>query len=391
MNTSDKPARLMSLDAYRGFIMLAMASSLGGALVQVARNTGHSADPWMKFLIYQFDHAAWTGCAFWDLIQPSFMFMVGVALPYSYASRKARGDSEARIFCHTLVRSLVLIGLGIFLVSNGRKETDFTFVNVLTQIGLGYPFVYLLVNRGRKVQLAMLASILVGYWLAFALYPLPPADFDWNALKVTEAERFDGFFVHWNKNENFAAWFDRWFLNKFPRHERYEFNAGGYQTLNFVPSMATMLLGLMAGELLRGPRGAGEKLGLLFLAGAVCLGLGQAADLTVCPSIKRIWTPAWALYSSGWTFWMLGGFFAVIDILGYRAWAFPLVVVGMNSIAMYCMAQVMKPWLRQTWQTHLGTNVFGGDYGPLLQTAAVLFSLWLICYWLYRQRIFIRI
>src|SRR5262249_54442501 len=127
----EKPARLMSLDAYRGFIMLAMASSFGGALAKYAKNAGRTADPVYQFLAYQFEHVSWTGCSFWDLIQPSFMFMVGVAMPYSYASRKAKGDSEAKIFVHVLIRSVILIFLGIFLESNGKQRTNFTFVNVL--------------------------------------------------------------------------------------------------------------------------------------------------------------------------------------------------------------------------------------------------------------------
>jgi len=130
--------RLVSLDAYRGFIMLAMASS-GFLVARVVNNNADLQDNsiW-RFLAYQLDHVKWTGCSFWDLIQPSFMFMVGVAIPYSYASRKAKGDSEGRIFSHALVRSLILICLGVLLSSNYERTTHFTFVNVLSQIGMGY-------------------------------------------------------------------------------------------------------------------------------------------------------------------------------------------------------------------------------------------------------------
>src|SRR5262249_16648647 len=144
----EKPGRLASLDAYRGFIMLAMASSFGSYLAAFAKNIGRTDDPVYRFLHYQFEHVDWMGCSFWDLIQPSFMFMVGVAMPYSYASRKAKGDSEDKIRVHVVIRSIILILLGIFLSSNGEKETNFTFVNVLTQIGLGYTFVFLLRGRG---------------------------------------------------------------------------------------------------------------------------------------------------------------------------------------------------------------------------------------------------
>src|SRR5262245_58227032 len=128
----EKAARLTSLDAYRGFIMLAMASS-GFAIPQVAAQFPDSGI-W-QFLAFQFEHVAWTGCSFWDLIQPSFMFMVGVAMPFSHASRVAKGDTASQIRTHVVLRALVLIALGIFLSSNRSNSTNFTFVNVLTQIG----------------------------------------------------------------------------------------------------------------------------------------------------------------------------------------------------------------------------------------------------------------
>jgi predicted acyltransferase len=114
-------------------------------------------------------------------------------------------------------------------------------------------------------------------------------------------------------------------------------------------------------------------------------------DHFVCPSVKRIWTPSWAVFSAGLTFATLALFFWIIDMRGYRRWAFPLVVVGMNSIAMYCLAQLSKGWIRQTLKTHLGQNIFTGMYGPIMESVAILFVLWLICWWLYRQRIFLRI
>jgi predicted acyltransferase len=393
----EKPARLASLDAYRGVIMLAMASA-GLALPQVARTLGQqlgAVPPVWGFLAYQTDHVPWIGCSFWDLIQPSFMFMVGVALPYSYASRRARGNSDGRILGHAVVRALLLVLLAIFLSSPAKgspPRTNFVFTNVLAQIGLGYVFVFLLVGRGLRVQLTALAAILIGYTLLFGLYPLPGPGFDYKSVGLTgDWPHPTGWFAHWDKNTNAAAAFDVWFLNLFPRPEPFRFNEGGYQTLNFVPSMATMILGLMAGELLRGRRSPHAKLVTLVLAGAGCLALGWLAGQSVCPIVKRIWTPSWVLFSAGWTFLLLAGFYLVIDLRGYRRWALPLVVVGMNSIAMYCMAQLMKPWVRTSLKVHLGPQWFAGTYGPIVESAAVLLVLWLICLWLYRRGIFLRI
>jgi heparan-alpha-glucosaminide N-acetyltransferase len=388
------PPRLVSLDAYRGFIMLAMASS-GFAFAQVHKNLKLDTPVW-NFLAFQFDHVEWQGCAFWDLIQPSFMFMVGVALPFSFASRTAHGDSYANMLGHAVRRAIILVLLGVFLSSAGPPRdyptTNWIFPNVLAQIGLGYVFVFLLVGRGLLAQLAAVAVILAGYTLYFGMCPAPGPDFDWKAVGVPPGwPHYEGWFAHWDKNSNAAHFFDVWFLNLFPRGEPFAFNSGGYQTLNFVPSMATMILGLIAGELLVGPLSAVKKFTWLAFAALLCLAVGMAMGETVNPIVKRIWTPSWAVYSAGWTFAMLAAFYGVIDVLGWKWWSFPLVVVGMNSIAMYLMSQQLRGWVRKSMHIHLGKAWFAGDYGPVVETTAILFVLWVICLWMYRQRIFLRI
>jgi predicted acyltransferase len=388
-----KPHRLLSLDAYRGFIMLVLAT---GGLGFVKVRQSFPDNPVWRFLGFHTDHVAWIGCSFWDLIQPSFMFMVGVAVPYSMASRRARGQAEQVIWLHVIWRSLLLIALGIFLSSTSTPRTNFTFVNVLTQIGLGYVFLCLLAGRGLIVQFAALVVILIGYWLLFFLWPLPPEGFDYS--KVIPAKEtwhgLPGFWAHWDKNTNAAAAFDLWFLNLFPPADGktpFAFNAGGYQTLNFVPSLATMLLGLMAGELLRSKRRHEQKLLWLVVAAVVCLGVGYLAGKTVCPLVKRIWTPSWAIYSTGCTLAMLAFFYAIIDVLRWRHWAWPLVVVGTNSIAMYVMIQLMSGWIGNSWQTHLPAGTFSDPYGVILRMTLVAATLWLICLWMYRRKLFLRI
>lgn len=396
--------RLVSLDAYRGFVMLAMASG-GLGLLKVAEQFPDSR-LWDN-IAYQVDHAAWRGCSFWDLIQPSFMFIVGVAMPFSYANRVRQGQSWTKMFIHAIVRSLILIALGIFLRSTRTGGTNFTFEDVLTQIGLGYTFVFLLLGRPLAVQLAALALILIGDWALFAAYPRPMVDpfsvglpGNWHYLQ--------GFQGHWEKNLNPAWAFDVWFLNLFPRHDGkpFAYNAGGYATLNFIPSMATMLIGVLAGRWLRTERPGRAKVVGLVLAGAVCLVAGTMLDETYCPVVKRIWTPSWVIYSSAWTCWLLAAFYAIIDVGGRKGWAFPFVVVGANSIVMYVMAGLIKGWTSQQVQTHVGTllgwlrdrsplaprpDLFAGTYGPIVQSASALVVLWLVCFVLYRKRIFIRI
>jgi heparan-alpha-glucosaminide N-acetyltransferase len=386
--------RLASLDAYRGFVMLAMASGGAGMLAGLPDSDGSTWSTAVHFLRGQLDHVAWRGCSFWDLIQPSFMFMVGVAMPFSYARRLERGDSWKGMFGHVLLRSTVLVLLALFLASHGSKHTNYSFVNVLGQIGLGYTFVFLLLGKRPAVQLGATAAILAGYWLLFALYPVPGTDFNVARYGANEPDlAMTGFFAHWNKNANAASAFDLWFLNRLPHPagKPFLFNEGGYATLNFIPSMATMLLGVLAGQLLQSSRDRMEKLRLLIFSGCVCGALGLSLDATICPSIKRIWTPSWALFSSGWTFWMLAAFYAAIDVAGFRRWSFPLAVVGMNSIAIYLMAQLMKPFVAGSLRTHFGQGIFDGPYGHLARGSATLLVFWLICYWLYRQRIFVKI
>ncbi|MBI4606580.1 MAG: DUF5009 domain-containing protein [Planctomycetes bacterium] len=388
-----RSGRLGSLDAYRGFSMLLMAS--GGLGIAKVAESFPGSSLWSA-IGYQFEHVEWTGCALWDLIQPSFMFMVGVSMPFSYAARAARGQSYGRMLLHALRRSLALVALGVFLRSNHAEQTRFTFEDVLSQIGLGYTFLFLLWGRGARVQLAAAAAILFADWLAFAVYPLPPSGFDHASVGVPpDWPRLTGLAAHFDKNTNLGTAFDQWFLNLFPREKPFAYNGGGYQTLNFVPSLATMVFGLLAGELLRGPRRPAGK--VLVLLGASALGFvaGAALDLLgLCPIAKRIWTPAWALFSSGWTFLFLAGFYALMDVAGLRRWAFPLTVVGMNSIAVYCMAGLTGGWIARTWKIHLGPQVFqlsGAVYEPIVQSSAVLLCFWLVALWMLRRGIFLRI
>jgi predicted acyltransferase len=335
-------------------------------------------NPFWGFLAYNQTHVAWAGCSLHDLIQPSFSFLVGVALPYSMASRIAKGADFRSQFLHALWRSFLLVALGIFLRSTHSTQTNFTFEDTLTQIGLGYPFLFLLGWKPPRWQWIALAVILVGYWLAWALYPVPNP----------------GFAAHWYKNANLGSDFDVWFLNLFPRAKPFVENGGGYLTLSFIPTLGTMILGLAAGRWLRAEA---PKLPLrkFLLAGVAGIAAGLLLHFTgICPVVKRIWTPAWTLFSGGACFLLLAAFSWVIDGKGYRRWAFPLVVIGMNSIAAYLIAHLFEEFIQHSLVTHLGPGlfrVFGTGLEPLLLGAAILLGYWLILYWMYRRKLFLRI
>ena len=349
-----------------------------------------------QFLCEHQSHVPWTGCTLHDLIQPSFTFMVGVALPFSLASRISRGQSTKRMSLHAFWRAFVLVALGIFLRSLGRSQTYFTFEDTLTQIGLGYGFLFLLGLRPSRDWWIALGLILVGYWAAFAMYPLPRPDAyehvgvanDWSHLA-------SGFAAHWNKNTNLAAGFDQWFLNLFPRESPFVYNSGGYQTLSFIPTLATMILGLIAGGLLKSHRSAKAKVLSLFGLGCTGIVLGLALQwLGVCPIVKRIWTPSWTIFSGGWCFLTLGLLYLTLDVGRRRRWAFPLVVIGMNSIAIYCMSWTLEGFVLDSFQTHFGPNVFlvtGEAYETLLSGSAIILVFWSILFWMVRRKIFLRI
>jgi predicted acyltransferase len=319
------------------------------------------------------------------------MFMVGVAAAFSVRKRLERGDSWGAVLGHAAIRALVLVLLAVLLASNWKKEPVWIFTNVLAQIGLGYFFLVLLVGAGAKLRVAVLVLLLVGTWAAFALWPVSAPPNAANLTWMKETDLFTGFFAHWNPHTNIAAAFDRWFLNLFPHSQPYTFGHGGYQTLNFVPSLATMLLGLMIGDRLRKGDSGRQKFLALVLWGIGLLLLGLAAGYTVCPIIKRIWTPSWALWSGGIVILMLAAFYAIMDLAGWKRWAFPLMIVGMNSIAVYMGSQLTKPWIKDTLPKHFGSGLYTGPYGPMVEACSVLLVLWLMCLWLWRQKAFLRI
>jgi heparan-alpha-glucosaminide N-acetyltransferase len=388
-----QPARIVSLDAYRGAVMLLMASA-GLGLSEISAHFPDSGT-W-RFIGRQCDHATWDGCTLWDLIQPAFMFMVGVALPWSVASRVARGETFGRMFAHALWRSVLLVGLAVFLSSAWSRHTEWTFNNVLAQIGLGYPVLFLLAFAGPRTTWCVALGLLVAYWLAFALYPLPPSGFDWGSVGVgPDWAHLGGLGAHWEKNANLAAAFDVWFLNRFPREARYTSSAGGYQTLNFVPSLATMTFGLIAGRLLRGGIPLSGKVKRLVIAGIAGIVLGKSIEVAgLCPIVKRIWTPAFAIFSAGWVTLALAGFVAVVDGWGWKRLAFPLIVAGLNPITLYCLWQLSSSFIREQVRTHFGQGIFtafGPTWRPLLERGVVLVFLWLIVWWMYRRKIFLRL
>ena len=267
---SERPApayRLASIDAYRGLVMFLMMAEVLRFCQVAGRLPGNR---FWELLCHHQSHVEWVGCSLHDLIQPSFSFLVGVALPFSLAGRLARGQSKIE---DDGARALAIAGAWCsWGFSSGRaaarrpisrSRTRSARSAWATRSCLCWHF-----TRDESSG-PRLAVILVGYWGAFALYPLPGPAFDFAAVGVLSdwPHHPAGFAAHWDKNSNLAWAFDTWFLNLFSRKEPFTRNGGGYATLSFIPTLATMILGLLAGGILRRTWPGWAKLLWLCVAG----------------------------------------------------------------------------------------------------------------------------
>jgi heparan-alpha-glucosaminide N-acetyltransferase len=385
--------RLAALDIYRGLAMFLMMAEVLH-LPQVA--SAFEASSIWQTIKFHTTHVGWVGCSLHDMIQPSFTFLVGAALPYSLAARARKGQSARGAWLHAAWRALVLVGLGIFLRSIGRAQTYFTFEDTLTQIGLGYVFAYLLGRAAIPVVWLVTVAILLGYWGWFAMTPIPAADSPMGMASAAKGlPELRPFEQHWQIHTNAAEQFDQWFLNLFPREAPFERNNGGYCTLSFIPTLATMLLGLLAGRQLHESSSSKQTLIWMFAVGLMLLGAGLAiGQLGYCPIVKRIWTPSWTLFSGGICCLTVGVLYLVADMLRFRWWAFPLVLLGCNSIAAYVIAETSQGFIRQNLATHFGSSwhgLLGEPYTPFVAGGAVLLVQWIVLWRMYANRIFVRV
>ncbi|HEY3838144.1 MAG TPA: DUF5009 domain-containing protein [Bryobacteraceae bacterium] len=355
----DSPAigeRLVSLDAFRGFIMLTLVSNgLGLAVLQ------HY--PGWSWLAGQVDHSDWQGCTFWDLIQPAFTFMVGVAMPFAFARRFAKGLTTMQVFRHVASRALILIVLSNLFSNWSSQHLRFQLINVLSQIAFGYLICFLITRLEFAWQVAAASVMLLGYWALFALFPGPGGA--------------------WSQSGNIGAVIDLKLLG-------YNYS-GYYTTINFIGNAVTILFGCWAGMLLRTARPHSYKLKVLAVCAAASFALGLAL-WPLIPMVKRLWTPSFTFFSAGWVIAMLMAFYWAIEVRKWKSWAFPLVVVGMNSIFAYSIGQIgLKSWLSRGLGAFTFNFRFLGDLGAIPQQVLVMLCIWFVCYWLYRRKIFFRI
>ncbi len=373
-----------SIDTYRGFVMLLMM----GEVLELARVAkSYPGNILWQIAAFNQSHVQWAGMSLHDMIQPSFSFLVGVALPYSIASRIRRGQKFRQLLLHTILRSLILIALGVFLRSTHATQTYFTFEDTLSQIGLGFTFLFLIYFASPRMQWIILALILFFYWLAWALFPVTGTPVNW-------PHNFTGFAAHWNRDTNFGNWVDQWFLNLLPRTHPYVVNPGGYLTISFIPTLGTMILGLIAGRWIK-TAAPSIPFRRMLITAVTCIAIATVLHYTgICPIVKKVWTPAWTLFSGGFCFLFLCAFGWVVDVKQNVKAAFPLIVIGRNSITAYVLADLCRDFFEGSLYIHLGHKpfqLFGTALEPFIVGITLLVMYWLVLYWMYKREIFVRI
>jgi predicted acyltransferase len=350
--------RLYSIDAFRGFTMICMIGEgfgLGYFLTS----------PIIGPIAQQFRHTVWHGMTAWDLIQPFFMFIVGVVMPVSFARRWQNGETWEQSFRHVLTRCGLLIFWGLVARSIQANRPVIDVINVLAQLAFTYFVAFLVLRKSWKIQGLVAMAFLVADWAIYQFSSAP------------------GVLGPWVKDANIGEWLDKLVFNK---------NwSGSYATINFIPSTANTIFGVMAGELLVGALPLARKLKILAAAGVACIAVGFALD-PVIPIIKKIWTPSFAIFSTGFTLLALLLFYWVCDVRKRRAWATIFVIVGSNSIFIYLFHEILHSWIEHTGLTFTGwaVSLWGPGGKALNLLLAIAFQIY-VCVWLYRRKIFFKL
>jgi predicted acyltransferase len=357
--------RLVSLDALRGFDMLWIT---GGTSILLGLGKVIQR-PWCDRFLEQFDHVRWEGLHFYDLIWPLFMFIMGAAIPFSIVSRRARGKSDRTLLLHAVRRAVIMFLLGT--ITQGRllffDLSKFRpCYSVLHGLAAGYLVATIVaVKLKEKYHAATVALFLLGYWAMVVFIPVPGI-----GAGVLTPEG------------NVATYVDKLVLGRFHYGENTWF-------LSYPGFGASVLLGVLAGRVLMADLPQKKKLYRLLLHGALCLALGLLWSFWF-PVIKLLWTSSYVLIGGGLSYFALALFYWIMDVLGYRSWAFGFIVIGMNSIAVYFAASV--------FDFRLIGNIFVGKLLPrlgvwdkLVEACAAFGVVWLILFWMYRKKEFIRI
>lgn len=361
--------RLYSLDALRGFDMFWImgAEEIFHSLFKA---TGSS---FWGSIAAELTHPDWNGFHFYDLIFPLFLFIAGVATPYSVGRELEKGKTKKQVLLRVVKRGLLLVLLGI-VANNGLQLKPFAeirFASVLGRIGLAYIFANIIyLYAGTKAQLIWLAGILLGYWalLSFTAAPgFAPGDLTMPG--------------------NFASWIDRQIVPG----KLYLGIHDPEGAVSTIPAVATGLLGILTGNFLKlGSPAPAKKALYMLLTGVVFLLLAHLWDL-VFPINKNLWTSSFVLNTGGYSLILLAIFYYIIDVKGYKKWAFFFKVIGMNSILIYLSGRFINwnftndaifKWMGQ---------LLGSPYNIVGMAICYVLVKWCFLYFMYRKKVFLRV
>ncbi|MBN2137489.1 MAG: DUF5009 domain-containing protein [Sedimentisphaerales bacterium] len=369
--------RLASIDALRGFDMFWI---VGGYYIFAGLHKAMDV-PATAFIKKQLTHVEWEGFVFEDLIMPLFLFIVGVVMPFSLNKRQERGHSKLRLYVHIIFRTIVLFVLGMVAAGN-LLAFDLSklrlYNNTLQSIAAGYLIAaVIMLNLRISRQVVVTAALLILFWALMMFVPIPE-----HGAGVLE------------QDANLAQYIDKVILGRFDDGLNYTW------ILSSITFAATVMLGVLAGHLLRSDKKEGAKVVLLMAAGLGCLvlgslwadwpvGFGKLAPVTF-PMIKRLWTSSFTLFAGGLSFVLLALFYLVIDVWGLKKWAFGLVVIGANAIFIY-MATHLFSFRHISDPFVNGLDLFVGPWKELIHPLAAFVVIWLIMCYMYRKKTFIKI
>lgn len=362
----EKPQRILSIDVFRGLTMFLLIGEFTHLFVYM---TSESMEGTFIYTVgQQLDHAEWQGLKFWDLIQPFFMFIVGLSLPFAVKSRSDKGDSNKKILHHVIKRSVILLFLGWALYCIGPGKITFRFQNVLSQIAFTYLIAYLIMNRSFRFQITFSLGLLLITELIYRFFPVA------------------GFNNPFTPNENFGTWLDLQYGGA---------DLGGHWvSFNAIPTAAHTIWGVLVGFWLMSDNTAKKKLTGLVIVGASLVVSGYLLD-PIIPIIKRISTSSFVILSGGWTILAMALLYWIVDMKkGTGSWTRFFQIVSMNSLFIYLFAHLDGANFIEKILHPFTYFLFGwGDALTIKMLTSILvwLALWGICYWMYKRRLFIKI
>ena len=432
--------RVTAVDAVRGLVIMLLVPDLFGGFSFHAMATRYPEDQVWVTLGSLFSHVEWEGISVWDMIMPVFVLVVGVSLAFSHGqSERPSADGDFRL-AKAALRSLALILLGLilfitpqgpidalvpyvvlstglpierwmqrfigsdpvtlrrvrllrvsatlliaiaWLATNYLRLGNYDLIHIFILIGLAYFPAAALSRHGLHRQWAIAIGILVIYAAAFTLYAAsirPDVPQDLRQLM----------FAAWTRDLNLGQAFDLWFLNLLPRAEVFAGSAHGYHTLQFVPLISTMLIGRVIGAHILSSRHL-PRLGLTLLAGSLsAVAIGYVMSVAMFPLVKSVWTPSWAVLSTGLAGAVLAAFLCVDGTTFGGRWPIrALAPLGTNAALLYTLAAHDRWRIVAGWKRLLGADAFAVAWQPVLASLLVLATLWLLAAILHRWRVFV--